>query len=108
MPSENAANRSELERWSARLRRQAKPAVRAGQAVIADGLRRRCPKDAPGLAASIEARAVGDNREFVGGFIVVNHPGTRRAERRRPFILPTFEQDGPRAVRAMMDVLKRG
>lgn len=108
MSRTNAENRANALRWSADLRRRAVKAVEAGQAVIAGGLRRRAPSRLPGLASSIRSRKVGSNPQFVGGFVVVEHPLARRVERRTPFIVPTLQQDGPRAIKVTLRVLMGG
>ena len=54
------------------------------------------------LRGSIQIRRIGSNPEFVGGFVVVDHPAARRLEAKTGFVTHTFDADGPKAARAMV------
>lgn len=110
MPHVRNENLAALRRWADRLRdRVGVQAVQAGQDVIEAGLRQRCPSRASRrLLPTIHSTAVGANREFVGGFVVVASPQAVFVEARSPFIEPTYRQDGPSAAKAMVRALGEG
>lgn len=103
MSKTRSANLANARRWSDDLRRKAIDAVEAGQDVIASGMRKRAPAK---IKASIRARKVGSARDFVGGFVVAEHSGAGKAERKTPFVAPTDKQDGHKAIRAMLKALQ--
>lgn len=105
MPRTRSANSANAARWREALRRRALVAVRAGQGVIEAGMRQRCSPKPAGLLASIHSRKPGAGPDFVGGFVVADHPLATRAERARPFVGPTSRADGAKAVEAMMKKL---
>lgn len=105
-----------LRRLTDRYRGQlAVDAVRAGQAVILDGMRRRCPVGPTHrLYASIHATRVRAGRRSAGGAVIVGTDHAIPVEfgtihmRAHPFVRPTAAVDGPRAEAAMAAVLSRG
>lgn len=106
--SSNAANLATLRRLSERLKARAAPAVRAGQALLAAGMRKRCPVATGRLRRSIAATKVGASREFVGGYVVASAHYAAAAEANHPFANPTARHDGPRARDAMARALLGG
>lgn len=109
MSRTSAENRANLRKWAEEARRRAAvEAVRAGQAVIASGLRSRCPAGAARkILGTIRPTAIGSNPGFVGGFVIVASPLASRVEARHPFVAPTSRVDGPRALKAMVATLER-
>jgi len=84
-------------------------AVKAGQAVIEQGLRSRVPVRRGNLKRSIHSTKVGIGKTSVGGFVVVGTDHALAVEfgpHARPFIRPTVAIDGPKAEAAMRSKLK--
>lgn len=113
-PSRND-NLSVLRALSARLRHgPAVAAVRAGLVVLEDGVRARCPVGATHeLVDSIHLSGPVVDDQGVHGAVVVGSDhalpeeygtSTRAAH---PFVRPTLDVDGPRAIQTMSNELKR-
>jgi HK97 gp10 family phage protein len=110
-----ANNRLVLRAFSARLRLgAAKEAVRAGLAVLEAGCKRRCPVGVTHeLVDSIHTVAPKVTGKGVSGAVVVSSGhalaveyGTSR-EAAQPFVRPTKDLDGPRAIQVMKEELNR-
>jgi hypothetical protein len=106
-------NLAELKRLMAPLKGPlAVKAVRAGMAVLESGMRSRCPTAA--IRRTIARTRIGKSDRAVGGAVVVDSPRAKAVEfgsnlvKARPFVMPTRHLDGPRAEKAMEDVLKGG
>ena len=104
-----------LKAFSARLRRgPAIEAVRAGLAVLEAGVKRRCPVGATHeLENSIHIVGPKADAQGVHGAVVVSSDhalaveyGTHK-EAAQPFVRPTLDIDGPRALAVMNEMLRR-
>jgi hypothetical protein len=109
MSASRSSNVAELRRIVAPVRTSlAVRAVKAGLDVLADGLRKRCPVGKTHkLYRSIKVTRVGVGKSSVGGGVTVGTKYAAAVEAKTHFIRNTAEQDGPRAERAMMEVLSR-
>lgn len=104
-PHMRRANLDRLQRWSNGVRRRvAANAVRAGESVVEDGLRRRCPVVTGKLRASVRATPPRAVRWGAFGMVVV---GTDHAFAARHAIAATVTGDGRRAQQAMAQALMR-
>lgn len=117
MPRSRVTNLAEFRRslraLSDRARETAAPAaVRAGLAVLADGVRRRAPVgETHELRDSVSSTDPHPIPGGVGGEVVVDSPhaaavefGTRHMPA-EPFLRPAGDEDGPEALRAMQRAL---
>jgi hypothetical protein len=109
MASDQRNNREALEELARRTRRgPAVEAVRAGQAVLVAGLRRRVPVRTGRLLSSVRASRVGIGAHSVGGAVSVSTRYAAAVEKLDHYLAETARGDGPAALAAMAAVIMRG